>query len=266
MPLYGLALASFIWCLPANVFAKQSGPITFHTQEWKGVTNRDGSGLYNDIMRALFTPHGLTVKNTYVPFRRAIIDVEWGVADIAGGTNNQSTKYIRSRYPIWVSRSSALFRKELLPEWQGFDTIATNQDLIVSAPHLGEQIGLDVYEVRNRPLGIKMLLRGHMQYYVDDNAILIDLVKNKGEGLAFEEGETSKTLGDVDWSQFVIREIKTKEWYMVFPNNERGRWVRNIFDSGFKKLHKTGELQKMYDHWGLGDCAPKELATDVEPF
>src|SRR5690554_5285993 len=40
--------------------------------EWEGFTNKDGSGLYWELLRAIYEPVGITVKTANVPWNRAM--------------------------------------------------------------------------------------------------------------------------------------------------------------------------------------------------
>lgn len=169
------------------------------------------------------------------------------------------------RYPIWVSRTSALFSKQYLDTWNGLDTITTELKHVVTAPFVGKQIGLSTYEVKSRPLAIKMLLAGRMRYYLDDQAILQSLTEGRADSLAFEEGITLTELTQMDWTQYTIREVTTQSWHMIFPPTERGKKIRNIFDTGFRRLHQSGELRALYEKWNLESCMIKELPeTDTK--
>ncbi|WP_421901254.1 substrate-binding periplasmic protein [Maridesulfovibrio sp.] len=236
--------------------------IQYHTQEWKGVTNRNGTGLYHDIMKAIFTDKGYKVETSYFPFKRALMNIRKGGADISGGIEKTSDDYLYSRYPTWVYRIAVMFNKKLLPSWQGIKTITDNINQTVAPPMQGKEYGINTKEIRTRYAALKLLFMGRVKYYLDDCTILKDVMKNKGNGIAFEEGKDASELRHMDWSQFTIQELSRREWVMVFPKTERGRQVREIYDSGFKQLYESGELHKMYAKWNLLDCMMQSLPAD----
>lgn len=252
-----ICLVSVLLCASVTEAAPKD-VIRYHTEEWQGVTNRDGTGLYHDIMRAIFNARGMEVKTSYFPFRRAVMNIESGTADITGGTFKESTEYILSRYPVWVNKNSVLFHKDYLPGWRGLPTFEASLNEVISAPEVGDAFGIKSYEASSRALAIRMMLDGRKRYYLDDHAILKDLV-NGGPGLAFEAGTTPARLGAVDWSEYALRNVRTRYWFMVFPNNERGRSVRDIFDEEFKKLHQSGELRRLYQKWNLEGVMIQDL-------
>lgn len=239
-----------ILLLSPIAFASREQVVRYHTQEWENITNRDGTGLYHEIMEAIFTARGMEVETSYYPFKRSVANVKAGVADIAGGTYEDSDEFIKSRAPIWVYKGSVLFRKDLLPGWKGKETFLANLDQTVSTLDIGRVLDVDIREVKSRKLGIKMMLDGRMKYYLDDHTVLLNIISGRG-AVGFEGRDAPEELGDVDWSNYVVREVATRHWNMVFPNNDRGRRIRDIFDDGLKRLYHSGELRRMYQKWGL---------------
>nr|WP_157046928.1 hypothetical protein [Maridesulfovibrio salexigens] len=213
-------------------------------------------------MKEIFTDQGIKVETKYYPFKRALLNVEKGNADISGGTEKDSPNYIHSRYPAWVVRSTAMFDKKYLPDWKGLETIREHIDKTVSPPVTGEEYGIPLHEVRTRYAAIRMVVRDKMRYYIDDYTILKDLFHKNG-GLAFEEGKETSDLANVDWSRFTIQELPKREWRMVFPNTERGRMVREIFDAGFKRLYESGKLRELYAKWDLQDVMVQEIHPET---
>lgn len=54
-------------------------------QEWTGQTNADGSGLYFELLKKIYTPLGITVNTSIVPFDRAIMMLREKTSDASVG-------------------------------------------------------------------------------------------------------------------------------------------------------------------------------------
>lgn len=54
-------------------------------QEWTGQTNADGSGLYFELLKKIYTPVGITVNTSIVPFDRAVMMLRQKCADASVG-------------------------------------------------------------------------------------------------------------------------------------------------------------------------------------
>jgi len=241
--------------------AEEPQVIRFHATEWKDLTNKDGTGLYHEILQRIFESQGFEIEATYFPFRRTLLNVSIDEADIAGATTNDQPDLLPARNPIWVSRNSALFHKKMLPTWEGLRTIILNPNTSVSSPGIGKMIGVDIYEVPSRDQALNMVLDKRMRYYVDDYETLTKLKAGEKNVVGFEGWKPPSSINNFDWDRFVIRDVRSVPAYMVFQNNEKGRRLRDLFDSEFEKLHRSGELIKIYEKWGLAAKMPRDISN-----
>ncbi|MGL1863572.1 MAG: transporter substrate-binding domain-containing protein [Pseudodesulfovibrio sp.] len=236
--------------------------LRYHTAEWNGLTNRDGTGLYHEIVQKIFESKGYTIEVEYYPFSRGLMNVSLGGADMSGAAAKDESAYITAIYPIWESRNSALFRIDHLSSWQGLDSLKANPKTSVATPGIDAIIGVDLYEVATRNQALNMVLEGRKKYYVDDYATLAKLKAGDKNVVGFEGWNPPSTVKAFDWNSYVIRDVLIAPAFMVFQDTSRGHELRDIFDAGFAALHRSGELLTIYEKWGLASKMPVALVID----
>lgn len=244
---------------PGSAWAGEKKTLRYHTAEWRGLTNRDGSGLYHEVVRMIFAARGMDVEATYFPFKRTLLNIQQGLADIAGATNVNEPGILLSRHPIWVTRISAFFHKSHLKGWKGADTLSASPGSGVAPPGMDDLVGLDLYEVPTRKQALGMVLEGRMDYYVDEYAVLQGIESNGARLFGLEEGQSFADIDDFDLTHFVIEDVATVPIYMCFQDNRQGRRLRDIFDEGFFRLHESGRLGLIYAKWNLMEKMPQTL-------
>lgn len=254
-----IAACALLVLLPSRGIANNADTLRFHTGSWTGITNEDGTGLYHEILQRIYAPHGIEVEVTYFPVKRALMNVANGDADMAGATNKADQGQIRAKHPIWVSMNCALFEKNRLSEWNGLQTIEENRGRVVSSYGMGRMVGVKIHEVTTRTQALNMMLDGRMDYYADTQETLTKLLAGDTTVIGFEEGKQPGEMPHFKRSLYVVRNIKATPAYMIFSDTDRGRRFRDIFDEGFKKLHESGELAKIYKNWNLESVMPKKL-------
>jgi len=254
------ALYTYFLLLPVpSPAAEEPIIIRHHTTQWVGLTNKDGTGLYHEILQRIYGDKNISIKVEYYPLRRGLMNVALGDADISGAVGSQENGLILARHPIWVSRISALFHKSRKESWLGFETISKNGTQAVAPPGFVGILNLDVYEIATRNQALNMVLEGRMAYYVDERETLSKLVAGEEDVIGFEEWGQPTGNKPVIWEDYVIRDVMMTPLYMVFSDSDEGRLFRRIFDEGFARLHRSGELVKIYEKWGLKDKMPSLL-------
>jgi hypothetical protein len=219
--------------------------VEWGTEMWPGLTDRDGTGLYTHIFTEVFTSQGVALTPTYLPFKQTIDLVDNHKLDFAGGVLKdkvESEKHIQARFPVLSTRVNAFFRKTTVKgEWQGVHTIQGHK--IVASPQLGEAIGLNKDEFREVPTKVqafKMVVMGQADFYIDDVGEMELTIKQNKDGVA-----------PYNESDFDIQPVGKTDWYMISPNNSRGRQVMEIYEKGTLHLYRSGKLKNLYENRGF---------------
>ncbi|MDC7224560.1 MAG: transporter substrate-binding domain-containing protein [Spirochaetales bacterium] len=237
----GLKLLLLLLSL-APLLPQELEKVRWGTEVWKGFTDKDGSGLYTRVLRRIFEEgEGWELEIFYYPFSRSLYLTEKGELDMAGGIPQNSElgrNCLQAQIPIVVSRFSAFYRKNNIENIEGVSSLRGKN--IVCTLSVGEMIGLEpeeYYVVNTREQAINLVLIGRYDIYIDDEKVLHDTIEEYQSRFDREDYSTGT--------------IATEGWYMIFPDNERGRRIRDMFDEGMRRLDRSGELETLYRSLGF---------------
>lgn len=245
MKLYLLALCMTLQCL--NPAVANAETVNWVTESWQDYTDEDGSGLYHDIVKAVFADHQLVI--TYMPWKRALLEVKNGTADITGATSVKSD-YITPRYAILAPPVSILFNKKNM----SYTNLAslTNYAGVWPEPYEDELIAdanrdfIKGFSVQERQTAYKMLISGRADYFLDTKALhqaWLEQLKNEPQDGALA-------------SDYQLEDVSRLRLYMVFSKNERGQHLNDIFEQGMAKLIQNGQLSKIYKKYHFLEQIP----------
>lgn len=95
-----------------SIHAQSTKEIIVATESWEDATNRDGTGLYWDIVEAVYTPLGYTIDKKHTSYSKARDLVMANQADmwLAAYKDEKKVRFIRSiiliRMWLWHSTVS----------------------------------------------------------------------------------------------------------------------------------------------------------------
>lgn len=220
-------------------FAEEIREIHWATPEWKNYTNRDKGGLYNEIVKAIFEVNQITVHREYVPWKRALLMVKLGKADMTGG-DEPNDIYLYSTYPIIQSEEMVFFKKRSIPSWNGIESLLGKRGVwyrgyTESFPKEVKQ-NLQGRGVNARSQAVKIVAyeRGADYYFDNYHQMMLTL------------GSTDIAL---DADEYQIERIYNSQLYMLFRDSTRGQIIRDIFDRGIERLYCLGKLQTIFEKW-----------------
>jgi ABC-type amino acid transport substrate-binding protein len=223
--------------------------IRWVTESWHNYTNKDGSGLYNDIVKEVFADHELVT--VYIPWKRALLEVRNGTSDMTGATSAVKG-YAVPRASILTAPISVLFNKKHIT-YSDFSSLA-NHIGVWPSPYEDELfLGTDKalfngFSVQERETAYKMLMSGRADYFLDTKAL----------HQAWLASQEVKTKGKITANDFDIVDISHLNLYMIFTDNERGHRLKNIFDTGIEKLRQQGKLRKIYEKYNFLEQMPSK--------
>lgn len=216
---------------------------------WVNYTNKDGTGAYWEIVKAVFEPAGYEVACRTMPWKRAKNEVINKNADALIGEyyseTGNGTDYL---YPQWhISIEDpvvALFKKGRIKEWdkRGIYALENNRVAWIRGYDYdtGFLKGIPVmkHEVSEISTGLAHIFRDMVDVFLDYESG----IRHEAEGMSF-------TLNlDRDCE---IRIAKPgSRLYVVFANRARSEILIRLFDDRMKMLVETGEIDKIYSKWG----------------
>lgn len=211
--------------IPKEIFVVSEG--------WKEYTNKDGTGLYFDIVKLVYEPIGIKVTTKLYPYNRAVQMVKKKQADMWLGSYIDEEDYaIYPKYHFDKDILTAMFKKNK------FKTFSTIEDLrdknIAWIRGYGFEDYIDVpmkiHERNNRKAIFKSLEKDRFDIFLDDK---------------YDMAEAIKKI-NFNTSSYDFVKLLEFNLYPAFRNDNRGKELNNIWDKKIKELITTGLLKKVY--------------------
>ena len=217
----------------------QAGEIITASPSWKGFTSPDGQGLYTDLMRAVFSARGDTVRHLEVPAKRGLIMLREGQIDAYTCDTEVGEGLQLAQLPMYEGEYHALFLTQAFPYWKGVETMKDRllvwrlgyyspKDFPVPVRYEETTTGTDA---------LKRIVRRSADFYIDD----INLIRET----------LSSYPNPLDEQAYRIESVGFRQYFPVFSTSERGNELRRIFEEGMRSLADQGKLRPIYDTWGL---------------
>ncbi len=228
----------FITLLPFPINAAEKSILIVCT-EWPGYTNPDGTGIYWDLVKAVYDPLGFKVHTKIVPWKRAELMVENKHADALIGDYYYPQKDGKERlYPKWhlsvEDPLSAIFKKGL-HKIESFNSM-NGKSIIWMRGYDFDKIFLKdiphkMHEIDSTEKGLNLIMHDRYDVFLDYHAN----IKN-----------VSKKI-DIDFSllETVIIKLGSK-LYLNFSNTENSKKLIGFYDKRIPELLKSGELEKVF--------------------
>ncbi|QTA92101.1 substrate-binding periplasmic protein [Desulfonema magnum] len=232
--------------LAVSAFGEKANNIkTIHiaTPPWEGQTNKDGTGLFFEIVRNVYEPVGIEMTYEFVPWKRAQKMINSNEADgmlCVWQKHAQEQKQLIPNYPMFVEYTAVVFKKEKIKEWKGLETIKGKKAVWLrgydyhTMPRL-KDIKLKWNETDIYEEAWAVLDRDRADVYID---ALIDIDKYIRHN-------------HVDMSPYKLEILWGENAYVAFGKTQRSKSLIEIYDKRITELFNSGELKKIYDKWGV---------------
>ncbi|TDT86981.1 amino acid ABC transporter substrate-binding protein (PAAT family) [Pseudodesulfovibrio indicus] len=205
---------------------------------WESFTNADGTGLYHEVLEAVFALYGIKVRHEYVPSDRADELVRLGWVDMMICDDRAEPPLRLARYPLYANDYYVLYDKDRVGEWRGGETLRDKE--IAAQKGFYHQWDFPVpVRIREMASGVKcleMVLLGRSDFYVDDMAFIEESIRASG--------------ARPDRSRYLARKAGNRSYHPVFNTTPRSDMVIKMYDDGMLRLHKSGALEPIYEKWG----------------
>ncbi len=218
-------------------------------------------GLGVDVLRALATRAGDTIRFQLYPWPRAQAMVERAQADILVGPYKSPERLRRFAFvdqPFYRDRLVFYARRDGNPAWHGDLAALKNRRIAaVRGWHYGTQFDqarplLDISEVPQLENGMQMLAHGR-----------VDL-------LASNERNSTGLIGSLRLNEaltVLCPDITQLDGYLAFPRDPKFSAVRDRYNTLFAEMVRSGELARLGARNGVlvpaGDTArPAAGCTD----
>ncbi len=216
--------------------AQDLSKITVASDEWAGFSEQDGSGLYFDVLRAVYGSQGYSLDIKITPFSRSVEMLESGKVDMNVGDFTKDVKNgIFPKYPIDYDDLTVLMPKAKEAQFKGEESLKDKKVAWIVDYGYENYLNVPVKltETSDRESAIKMLQAGRVDYYIEDTAAIEPALQDMG-------------LSEDDFALVTIKYIKL---YVCFVKNDRGATLQAIWDKRIPELIRSGTLETLYKKW-----------------
>jgi len=239
-----LYLCSFTFA--SSVFASNDDVdnIFVTTEEWEGYTNKNGTGVYWDIIKKVYEPLGIHVNTKLLPWKRAEAVVLNKQADALLGAYYQQDNELL--YPKWhISIEDPLviiFGTSNIQKGDKLHILSFKDKKIGWIRGYGfektlfKDIPIEKKELSRMQSGLLMLKAGRLDALVDYESNIEPLAQKMG--LKLGQSYTTKELE------------KGNKLFLAFSKTNRSKKLIKLFDERMEKLVASGEIEKIYLKWG----------------
>jgi len=234
----GFFILFFVLC-PICFSALAGSPpaeIVLASEEWANATNKDGTGLYWDIFRAVYEPVGIKTKFIIRSYKGSVSLVKKNQADAMVGIHPEKIPgALSSRYPFVKDYVLVLFKKNNLYQWNGQETLKNKKVGWIKGSSFDEYLEVPVIkrELAKRENILRRLDKNQIDFFMDTRND-VESVLNKGI---------------IDVTHYTVETVLELERYLVFADNRKGKELKKIFDDRFPRLVESGELDRLFAKW-----------------
>ena len=234
----GFFILFFVLC-PICFSALAGSPpaeIVLASEEWANATNKDGTGLYWDIFRAVYEPVGIKTKFIIRSYKGSVSLVKKNQADAMVGIHPEKIQgALSSRYPFVKDYVLVLFKKNNLYQWNGQETLKNKKVGWIKGSSFDEYLEVPVIkrELAKRENILRRLDKNQIDFFMDTRNN-VESVLNKGI---------------IDVTHYTVETVLELERYLVFADNRKGKELKKIFDDRFPRLVESGELDRLFAKW-----------------
>lgn len=224
--------------LPSSSWAEQDSDITWTTEIWPKVAEEDGKGAYFDLLKSVYPAAEFQLIHSLLPYKRGVQFVREGRVDLFSMCNPMPEFYA-GKYP-WAQESmGVLFNPAIIKEWHGLATlknknIAVHKE-IAFLPFI-QSIDANLIKADSKAKSLLLLEKQRADFFLD---LYINI-----------QNEISRN-SNIDLSAYTFKPLDIMTCYPGFTPSPRGERLRNLWDKGIEKSHKSGQLKKIYEKWQL---------------
>ncbi|ASP37574.1 hypothetical protein CHH28_02300 [Bacterioplanes sanyensis] len=220
--------------------------------EWPDFSNKDGTGLYWDVVKAVYEPAGIRVKHATVPWNRAMKMVtKYPVYNAIIGEYKDSEEPLRfPDYAIDVERLAVLYPVGKGIEWQQQATFSNRTVGWIKDYEIipQDQRDFTLREFRDTADGVGLLMEGKLDMLIDEWDEIAMALQEAGVGIENFEMHDMPEGTDV---------------YVAFADSDLSNYLIEVYNRRIPELVKEGKLQAIYQKWGVGEI-PANVQTLID--
>lgn len=226
-----------------------SEPLHVYCDNWPAFCQIDGNGIYFELVRVIYQPHGYVIFPHIVPYKRASAIVSRNGGDMMlGSYKGEIDNVLMPVYPDSADDIIVMMLNKWRPHWQGESSLEGESVLWPRGWQMDRYIpaSMNWHEVDSHDIAMQLLKKERYRYYLTVGVLQ----------------SVSNTPTDIH--REFIGWIPT---YPAFGNHERGRKLQIIWDQEMPRLIKQDVLAELYRRYNLYDYYRdflNELKSDVD--
>lgn len=226
MLISSLFVLSFL--LNGTAFADTSErPIVVSAAHWEGFTNRDNTGVYYELLDAVFD--GYTISHQTSTYPRALNQFKQDKADIMVGVyQHELPDAVYAKWILDTDLAIHIFYRPESPPSDDVDDIFTGKQVAFRNGYGFNKLFHNIesaYPVDTIEAGFELVLNRRLDYMLDYDINFLEAYRGRIHHKAIREGD---------------------ELFLAFRNTHRGRMLAAHFDAKMPLLRDSGKLEEIY--------------------
>ena len=222
-------------CCLCTVVNCRADSIEVYCDDWPGFCQQDGKGIYLDLVRAIYQPHGYQVTPHIVPYKRALAVIAKKGGDMAMGVYRDEVTGVRQpRYPASADDLTVFMIKKWQPTWQGEKSLQGQSVVWRRGWAFDKYIAVTMqwHEIDSDEMALQLLGKERYRYYLT-------------AGVLYANEDIPPNL-----HRAFLRWIPT---YPIFADTPQGNRMLQLWDKGMVELIRSGTRADIYKHYQLYD-------------
>jgi len=223
--------------------------ITIVAPELENGTTEEGSGIYFELLKLIYSPIGIITETGVAPFVRVKmlltkneIDASVSFYSSEVALANGLDYYQTPKRPINTERLIAIFKNNP-NKWNFPDSLAGKRVAWMDGYDYqnGIPVNYEYQRITSQLQGLKLLQMGRIDYYLDNEYDIKRTIKKY----------------NFDAQHYSMQLILENKLHVAFSKTQKGDKLIELFDCRMDELRESGELEKLYDKWDI-PMPPKE--------
>ena len=248
--------------ISVNAYAEQERELHFKRNqiksinivapEWEDYTNADGTGMYWEILQAIYSNQDIKLKPSSVSWNRALKMVtKYQIYNaIVGEYLDSEEPLLFPKYPIDVEYLAVL-SKNSEAAFVDMSSLAGKRvgwlkdyDLIDE-----NEIDFTLREYRTVQQGLKLLDEGKLDFIIDE----------------WDELASALSSNNLSLDDYQMKNMpEGTDVYVAFADNAISKVLIEVYNEEVEVMVKSGSMQAIYKKWDLGEM-PAALQDAGEP-
>jgi ABC-type amino acid transport substrate-binding protein len=209
--------------------------------EWEDYTNVDGTGLYWDILRSIYSNQGVKLKHSSVSWNRALKMVtKYQVYNaIVGEYLDSEEPLIFPKYPIDVEYLSVLSKNSEVAFVDMSSLTGKRVGWLKDYDLIDEsERDFTLREYRTVQQGLELLNTGKLDYMIEE----------------WDEIASVLSTNNLSLENYQMKEMpEGTDVYVAFADNAISKVLIEIYNEEVEAMVKSGSMQAIYKKWDLGE-------------